>query len=154
MFKSGYVRAVLKDKSTYPLLLANAGGLFFVCYFGGRKLFEHPDIHFNRDERGFGYTSPAQLKDAEQFRNHTSIFASILSPLTEKLRSVTSPKIENDPLWDITRLKNRVPPPLEHTGAFQDGLFPSVPAVPAPTESVHYSDKVKTERLLSQVKTK
>lgn len=115
-----------RPTQTYPLVLANAAGAGLVLFFGGRKLLQHPDILVDRQDRVGGVVSPNQAENAVKFRETTSIFTTILNPLANTWRAMTSGSVPHDKLWDVSRYSKKVPLPTEYSDAFEDGLYKGV----------------------------
>lgn len=67
--------------------------------------------------------SDAQLSNAESFRSTNKMFFNVLNPMSKGIRAMMMPTTKKDDIWDLTYCANPVGPSLEHTNAFNDGLF-------------------------------
>jgi len=106
----------------------SGAGAALVLIFGGRKLFYHPDISVS-DELRFSNAvqneTPLRLKDADTFREHTRIFATVLEPLAQPMMKAATGYDKNTAKWnlDFTRTPVQDLIPLERTNFFEDGLY-------------------------------
>ncbi len=117
-------------------------GLGLVAFFGGRKLLQHPDVRGDISERSVGETTPATFENSARFRQTTSAFSGLLGTLANAWHTLSfgSTRPRTDHFWDVSRYSEPVPAPLEHTSYFEDGLFKTVAASPAPTGVMHAAD--------------
>ena len=81
-------------------------------------------------------TTPTRLENADDFRSTTGYTAQVFNFLARIGSAVTGRQTV-----DISNYgKESVPPSLEHTSFFNDGLYAAVPATPAPTGEFHARD--------------
>lgn len=115
------------------MIILNIGAGALVVGFLLRKTLTHPDVIVQPMERGFGEYTPKMAEESTSFREFPNLYV----PFVQRcyhfvLKNMLQIK-EVNPITMVTNVTKPLPPPLEYTGYFDDGLYSNVTPTAAPS---------------------